>query len=107
MKNIKTIGIKLAVFTGALAATLGVVWIMGGTAKADVLTLQQSVEMAQADYDLSQKQGNDAIQSACKSWKELAGAKLKLAEAVKLPTTIDKAGVEAANCTDLKIPASF
>lgn len=92
------------------------------TAKADKVTLQESVEMAQADYDVSQAQAmkvmedtnisqTAALQEYCKDWQRLADAKIMLASKMKLNATTASLYAEV-DCSAIKIsiitvPASF
>ncbi len=102
---ITKIGIPAATFAILLTA----VWFMGGTAKAEVKTLQQSVEMAQVDYDFSQTATKAAMIQACHSWKELAIAKAQLADAMKISSSLDENALKTKNCEDAAslVPASF
>lgn len=97
------------VFTVALFA--GVLWLMGGNykANAEVVSLQQSVEMAQADYDLSQSQAKAAMIQYCESWKGLALAKAELAEKLKINRDGNGAAATASSvdCTLQSVPSSF
>jgi len=99
----------LVVFLIALVILGVAARLFGGTAQADKTTLQQSVEMAQADYDLSQAQAQAAIVQACNTWKGLASAKSDLAAAMKINSNLDKAQIEAVNCDNAKnlVPVSF
>lgn len=85
------------------------VWVSQPTANAstDVRTLQESVEQAQADYDLSQKQAKDALVQYCTNWKALAQNKANLADAMKITTNINREAVMAVDCTQLTLPSTF
>lgn len=105
----KSILIKGGIYAAVMILGLSLIYAMGGTAKAEVKTLQQSVEMAQADYDLSQSQTKDALIQACESWKALAIAKAELSEAMKISSTLNSEGLKTKDCgvaADL-LPASF
>lgn len=88
---------------------IAALWLLGGTAQAGVKTAQESVEMSQADYDMSFRQAGDALVQHCEMWKALALSKINLAELVKLPTNLDPQQVDAVNCDNAKnvVPASF
>jgi hypothetical protein len=76
-------------------------------AAQEVKTLQESVEQAQADYDLSQKQAKDALASYCTNWKELATSKRALADATKLDFNLKQEEIDAVNCTNTQLPSTF
>jgi hypothetical protein len=75
------------------------------TADDSKKTLQESVEMAQADYDLSQAQALDSMRSYCKNWVELSNAKVALANSLKIKTTQVVADVNV--CEGVYVPTSF
>lgn len=101
--NLIGLGIISLVIFGAL------IWAFQPRANAaqEVKTLQESVEMAQADYDLSQKQAKDALASYCTNWKELATSKRALADATKLDFNLKQEEIDAVNCTNTQLPSTF
>lgn len=86
---------------------MGFMWLTGGQAKADtsLVTLQESVEHAQADYDLSQSQAKDALKQYCIAYQDLAVAKNTLAAQLKINATIIP--IDADVCDNLTVPSSF
>lgn len=95
------------IFTIGLFA--GILWLMGGNGKAnaEMVSLQQSVEMAQADYNLSQTQAKAALRQYCENWKLLALDKANLADAMKIPTSINRDAVMGVDCDEITLPSSF
>lgn len=77
------------------------------SAQEETKSLQESVEQAQADYDLSQKQAKDALTSYCTSWKELATAKRALADKTQLDFSLKQTEIDAVNCTNIQLPSTF
>jgi len=75
------------------------------SAQEDKKTLQESVVMAQADYDLSQSQALNSMKAYCNSWVELNNAKVQLAQAMKIDT--DSSIVDTKACESITIPSSF
>ena len=108
-ENVKGGAVKFLIVVALFSIFMGILWLLGGvgTVKAEVKTLQESVEMAQADYDLSQSQATDALNQYCTNWKELAQAKVALADAMKINSTINKGAIEAVDCTKQTVPTSF
>ncbi len=81
------------------------------SAKADTKSLEDSVRVEQADYDMNLKTAQDAMVQHCEDWKALALAKIDLADSLKMPTNLDKAEVTAVVCDSpaikLVVPYSF
>lgn len=75
------------------------------SAQDDRKTLQESVVMAQADYDLSQSQALNSMKAYCNSWVELNNAKVQLANATKIKT--DSSIIDAKACESITVPSSF
>lgn len=101
---------KLAKFLALpimFTVVMGGIWLTGGKAKADtsLVTLQESVEHAQANYDLSQSQAKDAITAYCKSYVALAVAKNQLASELKIDARVIP--VTLGMCDNLTVPSSF
>lgn len=108
MKNVKTTIRNTAIVLVSFASFLALLWFMGGnSAKADAQSLQESVQIAQADYDIAQVNAKQAMTQACTSWKTLALAKAELAEAVNLPHSFNKEAVKAVDCEAVTVPVSF
>lgn len=81
------------------------IWVSQPDAKASTTTLQESVEMAQADYDLSQSQAKAAMTQYCENWKGLSKAKLDLAKATNIPSSLQD--VQGVDCNSINIPSTF
>ncbi len=93
-------------FLSILALLVIISTLTGQTnAKDDKKTLQESVEISQADYDLSQSQALDAMKSYCKSWAELSNAKAQLSAAMKINATTKIVDVKV--CEGVYVPVSF
>lgn len=106
--TIKQAIIKFGVLVGVFAAFLAILWLMGGAAKADTKSLQESVEMSQADYDMGQAQAKSALIQTCNDWKALAEAKIDLATATKIQINLTKeqVQVDCSKAGDL-VPVTF
>jgi len=94
---------------GVIAALIFValVWASQPDAKANATTLQQSVEMAQADYNLSQSQALAGLQQYCENWKGLATAKRQLADATGLNFNLTADQINSVDCKQVTVPHSF
>lgn len=101
------VAIFLAVFVGVPAFLWAAAFTINHlpTAKADKLSLQDSVAMSQADYDMGAKNAADAIASAqdsiaqyCETWKALALSKNALMEFAKVSPTVPDASIQKVNC---------
>ncbi len=101
----------IAIIAGALLAIVLFALLLNliPTVKADVVTLQESVQIAQADYDLSQSQAKAGIIQACETWKGLALAKADLAIAMKINSDLNKDTIATTDCKKVEslVPASF
>lgn len=86
-------------------AFVAYIWTSQPDAKANATTLQESVEMAQADYDFSQAQTKAAMTQYCENWKELSKAKLDLAKATNIPSSLQD--VQGVDCNTISIPSTF
>jgi hypothetical protein len=82
-------------------------FVMVGSASSKANTLQDSVVMAQADYELSQSQTLAGMQQLCMNWQELALAKVELAKATNLQSGLEEAAVKAVDCKLVTVPSSF
>lgn len=110
-KSLKETGRTVAKYVvGGLFTFLALMVIISaltGQTKAqdDKKTLQESVEMAQTDYDLSQSQALDAMKSYCKNWVELGNAKALLAETLKIKANQPILDIKV--CESITVPTSF
>ena len=116
MENTKKVTIKEAArkYIGysmvALVAFLGLLVLISAmtskvAAEDSKKTLQESVEVAQADYDFSQAQALDSMRTYCKNWVELSNAKVSLAENLKIKSTQSPADIKV--CEGVYVPTSF
>ena len=83
------------------------VGVISSNVSAKTSNLQDSVIIAQADYELSQAQTLAGMQQYCINWQELALAKVELAKATKIESNIDEAAVKAVDCKKVAVPSSF
>ncbi len=110
-------------FLGTVIAIIFAAFVLNmlPTAKASEKTLQESVEMSQADYDMAANKTTDALVKAqdemrqyCEMWKALALSKAALMSFARIDSGIDEEGVKARDCASIaanlistKIPTSF
>jgi len=103
--------LAIAAFFGILLFPLALYFIsmMIPKASADTASLQESVEMEQANYNISIVQARESMKQHCETWKSLATAKRGLANATGLHFNLSQEQIDSVKCESAQglVPAGF